>query len=191
MRSKLLVVGLASALATGILSALVSWWSSPLDRARGNRFGVGMFAERNVAPVGYAVFAFALGVAIGLVLRRTLAAMTATLAVFLAVRMGFSYGVRPHLLAPKRLSQALDPSSMGFGSINNGPATLMPNTPSLPDAWVYSSRIVDAQGHELSSQTVGKTCPSLGELGQQIQDVAPFGRPSGYRLRRIIRCRLA
>ena len=67
---KLAVVGLASVAATGVLSLLVTWWSSPIDRAHTNRFASGMFGERNVTPMGYAVFGFALGVLAGLLIRQ-------------------------------------------------------------------------------------------------------------------------
>ncbi len=42
-----------------------------------------VFGARGVAPAGYALFAFCLGVATGILLRRVLPAMAVTLAVFL------------------------------------------------------------------------------------------------------------
>ena len=42
---KLAVVGLASVAVTGMLSLLVTWWSSPIDRAHQNRFGSGCSAS--------------------------------------------------------------------------------------------------------------------------------------------------
>ncbi len=91
---KLALVGGASVVATGLLSLMVTWWSSPMDRANMNRFGLGMFGERNITPLGYAVFGFALGVIFGVVIRRTLPAMAATIGVFLGVRLAFTYFVR-------------------------------------------------------------------------------------------------
>ena len=52
---------------------------------------------------------------------------------------------------------------MGLGSSRGGPSTLSPNPPNLPNAWIYSSRIVDAAGHSLSPQTVATQCPNLGQ----------------------------
>jgi hypothetical protein len=161
LAAKLAVVGLGSVVVTGLLSLLVTWWSSPIDRAHTNRFGSGLFGERNITPLGYAAFGFALGVVAGLLIRRTLPAMAATIVGFLAVRMAFTYVVRPNIFSPRHKTFALDPNNMGFGSNNGAPATLMPNPPNLPNAWVYSTRVIDNAGHGLSSQTVATTCPTL------------------------------
>jgi len=158
---KVAVVGLASVAATGLLSLLVTWWSSPIDRAHQNRFGSGMFGERNITPLGYAAFGFALGVVAGLLIRRTLPAMAATVVGFLAVRMTATYVVRPNIFSPRHKTLALDANTIGFGSTNGGPATLMPNPPNLPNAWVYSTHIVDNAGHGLTSATVATSCPTL------------------------------
>jgi ABC-2 family transporter protein len=179
---KLAVVGLASVAVTGLLSLMVTWWSSPMDRARMDRFGAGMFGERNIAPLGYAAFAFMLGVVFGVLIRRTLPAMAATLAAFLAVRLAFTYAVRPRLLSPVRRSLALGSGSMGYGSTNGGPPTLLPNPPDLPNAWIYSTRIVDDGGHGLTSAAVSTACPTLPTTGappgagQSVQVHVPASR---------------
>src|SRR3954471_6144662 len=82
---KLAVVGAASIAATGLLSWMVTWWSHPMDRLAQNQFGAGMFGQRNIAPIGYAALAFAIGVAAGLLLRWTLPAMAATLVAFTGI----------------------------------------------------------------------------------------------------------
>jgi hypothetical protein len=161
LAAKLAVVGLTSVVVTGVLSLLVTWWSSPIDRAHQNRFGSGLFGERNVVPLGYAAFGFALGVVAGLLMRRTLPAMASTIVVFLAVRLSFTYAVRPKLFSPRHEALALGANGMGFGSTNGGPPTLMSNPPNIPNAWIYSSHIVDNAGHGLSAQVVSATCPTL------------------------------
>ena len=72
---KLGLVGLASMVAAGGLSLMVTWWASPLDKVSQNRFSPSNFALHGFVPAGYAVFAFALGAAAGLLIRRTLPAM--------------------------------------------------------------------------------------------------------------------
>ncbi|HEY5272156.1 MAG TPA: hypothetical protein VIJ34_02865, partial [Acidimicrobiales bacterium] len=62
---KLAIVGLASMAVAGLFSLMVTWWSSPLDRVNPNQFST-LFAERGVVAIGYAAFAFALGVTTGL-----------------------------------------------------------------------------------------------------------------------------
>jgi hypothetical protein len=160
---KLAIVGLASMAAAGLFSLMVTWWSGPFDRVAMDRFGIGMFGERGLVPVGYAAFAFALGVAAGLLIRRTLPAMATTLFGFLVVRMAVSFWVRPNLIPPVVKNYALTLTTVGFGSTGPGPATLLPNVPPLPNAWIYSTRIVDAGGHPLAAQLVAKTCPTVGQ----------------------------
>jgi hypothetical protein len=180
---KLALVGAASIAATGLLSLMVTWWSSPIDRSQLNRFGSGMFGERNIAPLGYAAFAFALGVAAGLFIRRALPAMAATLGLFLGVRLAFTYWVRPHLLTPLHLTSKL--MNVGFGSTNGGPDTLFPSPPNLPNAWIYSTRIVDDSGHGLTSQILASSCPGLSQAlsgpPRGSADAVPVQAPAGAR----------
>ena len=58
-----------------------------------------LFGARGIVPIGYAAFAFALGVAAGLLTRRMLPAMLIALAGFVAVRYAVTKWVRPHLAA--------------------------------------------------------------------------------------------
>jgi hypothetical protein len=176
---KLGVVGLASMAVAGLFSLMVTWWSSPIDRVNMNRFGSGLFGERGIVPIGYAAFAFVLGVVAGVVIRRTLPAMVATIVAFLAVRMTMTYWVRPHLMAPVHRALALNPATTGFGS-NGGPQTLFPNDPNLPNAWIYPTQIVDKAGHSLPAQFVANACPNLGAGGlppggQHFRTQAPAG----------------
>jgi len=158
---KLALVGVASVVTTGLMSLMFTWWSSPSDRANMNRFDVALFGQRNVAPLGYAAFGFVLGVTAGALIRRTLPAMAATLGGFLGVRLAFTYLVRPHLIAPKHLTTTLTAVAHGFGSSNGGPPTIFASASGLPNAWIYSIRIVDASGHGLTSEVAVNVCPSL------------------------------
>ena len=89
MAVKLGLVGLLAMAAAGLLSLMLTWWSSPIDtsislsgstRIDLTRLGPTLFDTRDITPVGYAAFAFALGVTAGLLIRRTVPAMAATLA---------------------------------------------------------------------------------------------------------------
>ena len=83
-----------------MLTVLVTWWYGPIDLVNSNGFSPAVFGARDLVPVGYAAFAFGLGVAAGVVTRRTLTAMAVTLVGYVAVRLSFAFWVRPHLLAP-------------------------------------------------------------------------------------------
>jgi len=162
MAVKLVVVGLASMAAAGLLSLVVTWWASPLDR--GNQFAT--FDQRDIAPIGYAAFAFTLGVLAGALIRRTRPAMFVTLAVFITVRLAELTWLRPRLLQPVLLNLALNPGSTGYGqagtlSVLFGSPTLMPNPPDLPNTWITSTRIVNAHGEGLTTRVLDGACPSI------------------------------
>jgi hypothetical protein len=51
---------------------------------------------------------------------------------------------------------------MGYGNTGSGPDNLFPGTPHIPNAWIYTTRIVDATGHALSPQYLKDACPLVG-----------------------------
>lgn len=108
---KLGAVGLIAVAVTGVLSLLVTWWAGPIDRVNLDRFTALMFSGRGVVPLGYAAFAFTLGASAGLLIRRTVPAMAATLAAFLAVQIFVPFAIRPHFVAPEHTDVALSSSS--------------------------------------------------------------------------------
>ncbi len=89
----------AAAIWGGVISILVTWWSSPTNAEQLNQFDPGRFDLMDLVPVGYSLFAMALGIAAGALLRRTLPAVAVTLAGFVAVRVAITLWVRPHYLA--------------------------------------------------------------------------------------------
>jgi hypothetical protein len=166
MAVKLGILGLASMAAAGLLSLVVSWWSGPLDRTDLNQFAT--FDQRGIAPIGYAAFAFTLGVLAGALIRRTLPAMFVTLAVFVAVRLTEFSWLRPRLLHPVLLNLALNPASTGYGqqgtlSVLFSSPTLMPDPPNLPNTWITSLGIVNARGQALTTQVLTSACPDIGQ----------------------------
>ncbi|HUP68702.1 MAG TPA: ABC transporter permease subunit [Acidimicrobiales bacterium] len=166
---KLGVAGAVAVVATGLCTLVLTWWSVPFDRV-GNRIGTANFGQRGIAPVAYAVFALALGALIGVITRRTLPAMAATLAGFFVVRFGFQLFVRPHLAIPVWVSR---PSSM-FGP---------PEGPSAASgAWVLASRTADAAGHVVSSRTVDRAVSEACHLTRETSsaDLAACVRRLGF-----------
>jgi hypothetical protein len=69
------VARLAAAAGGGTIAALATWWSGPNNALAANAFEAGQFDIQGIVPVGYAVFAMALGIAAGTVTRRTLPAI--------------------------------------------------------------------------------------------------------------------
>ncbi|WP_237406230.1 transporter [Streptomyces sp. M2CJ-2] len=111
-------VGAAAAMtAAGLAALAVSWWSSPIDRAVDgggptdtyfSRLDPMAFAARGAVPVAHAAFAFVLGVALGLVIRRTLPAMATAPVLYAAVQITVPMWVRPHLITPDRTTVPIE-----------------------------------------------------------------------------------
>ena len=135
---KVAVVGTASVLAIGLLSWLTTWWFSPSDSVTHDKFIDSTFGIRDVAPIGYAVFAFAVGLAAGVLIRKVLPAMATTLGVFVVVRMVFQMFLRAHYATP--LTQV--------GAVTDGGDVAVKIGANLPPgSWVVTLRFVDSSGH--------------------------------------------
>ena len=158
---KLGLIGLASMATVALLSFMVTWWASPIDRANGlpdgrngttglNHFSPELFLARGIAPIGYAAFAFALGVTAGLLLRRTVPAMAITLAVFAAFQIAMPLWIRPHLLPPRHTTAVLSAASIdGWNTGSNGYINVSAAV-NLPGAWVLSNQVVTPAGQVFS-----------------------------------------
>ena len=147
--------------AAGLLSLMVTWWSSPFDRIGMDRLDPTIFSERGIVPVGYAAFAFALGVTAGMLIRRTVPAMAVTLAVFAAVVAGFAIRVRFHLIPPLHLTAPLNVSwvtESGAISRAGHSALIVGIQPNLPGAWVNSAQVTTAAGRT----SLGPALPACG-----------------------------
>jgi hypothetical protein len=90
---------LAAAVWGGAVSALVTWWSGPDNALQLDQFKPGRFDIMGIVPVGYALFAMALGLCAGALLRRTIPALAVTLAGFIVVRAAVTLWLRPHYLS--------------------------------------------------------------------------------------------
>jgi ABC-type transport system involved in multi-copper enzyme maturation permease subunit len=173
---KLLVVGLSSVIAMGLLSVMATWWWNPINRTNPNRFSPGLFGIFGLVPVGYAAFAFALGLVAGVVIRRTLPAMVTTLVAFIGARVAVSFFVRPHFAAPVRLAVALNTANgMGINRDSSG-VSLVADAPTLPNAWVSSSILVNNSGQQPSGDALQRICPHLVAT---INSNQPGGGPRG------------
>ena len=65
-----------------------------------SRFTGLQFDIQGIVPVAYAVFAYAVGLATGVILRRTLPAMATTVGVFVGVRLLVELAFRPSYMSP-------------------------------------------------------------------------------------------
>ena len=90
---------LAAAAWGGVIAALTTWWASPTNAEHGSEFYPGRFDVLYLVPVAYAVFAMALGICAGALIRRTVPAMAVTLGGFIAARVAVTLWLRPHYIS--------------------------------------------------------------------------------------------
>jgi hypothetical protein len=186
LAAKLGLVGIVAMAIGGLLTWMADWWASPLDAVNQDRFGVANFSFHGIAPIGYAAFAFALGVTAGALLRRTVPAMAVTVAGFVAARVAVTYWVRPNLASPVRESLPLltgsgpgflygsSQGTMNFNAyIQNGVPTpgagqvvLTAPQVNVPNGWVYSTTAVDKAGHAPTSHYLFQACPVLKQFSK-------------------------
>jgi hypothetical protein len=130
--SQTLLLSAATVAGALALSAIVMWWRVPLDRLEG-RMSPSRFEIEGVVVPAYAVFALALGVFSGALLKRIVPAMTAALAAFVAVRLAVANFLRPRYMTPE----------------HDTATGLTPNTHAHD--WVLSNSLVDALGRQISA----------------------------------------
>jgi hypothetical protein len=181
--TKLAVGGLAAAAVGAVFMLTVTWWFRGLDRVGANQYD--LFDRRDIAPVAYTVFAFALGALLGALLRRPLPAMATTLIAFVAVRIAMTVWVRPHLLPSMRTTVPLLRSGQ-FGFMSNGGSdvTIVAQGSAPANAWTLSSQIVTQSGHPATSGElsafVHQYCPQVivpppsGGGGARVADPGVF-----------------
>jgi hypothetical protein len=73
------------ALSTGVLAAVFNWWWSPVKGRSEGLSWTSFFNVTGVMPVAYALLTFTVGVAVGMLLRRTLVSMVVTLGIVAAI----------------------------------------------------------------------------------------------------------
>jgi hypothetical protein len=178
LAAKLGLGALAAMATAGLASLLLTWWSGPVDTAAPFaehnsitfiRLGYALFPTRGITPIGYAAFAFTLGVTAGVLIRRTVPAMAATLGCFALIQIAWPIWVRPHLLSPAHTTVAVTAANISGLAAGPGGTTYV-NPPVLPDltgGWVLSFQTIDRAGHPFNANTV-KAC--LGTNFQACQN---------------------
>lgn len=173
-----------AAAAVGALTLAVSWWADPIDGAqsatRGSlpaRMTPVTFAMRGIAPVGYTVFAVVLGVALGILIRRSLPAMALTLAVFAFVQIAMPLWVRPHLVAPVEKSMTFTASRLDGIQTSDGSTFRVSMSTGELGAWDLSNETVDASGKAVALPAWFSDClPPPPGAGPPARVQAPPGQ---------------
>jgi hypothetical protein len=132
-------------LAAAALSLLITWWRAPLDRIDG-RLVEDAFDFEGIVPYAYALFAFALVLAIGVISRRLIAAFAGGFAGYLALRLPIQFWARRSFFAPIHF---------------HGSATTL-TPPNLARAWILQSDFVVHSARP--SRAAGDACFSQGNF---------------------------
>ncbi len=160
---------LAAAAWGGAVSALVTWWSGPLNALNHQNFQPAQFDIQGIVPVGYAVFAVALGIAVGTLLRRTLPAMAITLGVFTFLRLVVGQDFRSrYLTAVTKTFSFLHHPALPTGSYWQisggvvGPGGRVPST-----GLVGSGPHLSIDGIPINLASLPSACRNLAFTGPQ------------------------
>lgn len=156
---------LGAASAGAVVGLAMTWWARPIDSAvNGSHSASGtifdlprivpaMFGARGITPIAYAALAFALGVLVGALLRRTVPAMAVTLVVYVLIQVVMPTWVRPHLVEPVTTTVAITEDNL-HGVMGRGPGEPIDRLDvgdERPGAWSLSDQTVDASGTKVGS----------------------------------------
>jgi len=149
---------LAAAACGAAIAALTTWWSGPGNALQAEAFVPGQFDTQGIVPIGYAVFAMALGIAAGTLARRTLPAIAVALGGFIALRLVISDFLRQHYMTAVTTYYHVTSSFTPRGQ-----------------AWVLAQGAVSRTG-VVVPQGWGDLYPALPAACQRLLPTAPTGK---------------
>jgi hypothetical protein len=164
LATKLGVAGLCAA-AVGLFGLALTWWCGPLDDAVGKgyrsnglygqpRLWPSLFGTRGILPVAMAVLALVVGVTLGLLIRRALPAMAATLVAVVAVQVVMPMVVQAHLLPMETVTARITQDNLtevrAMGEVGPGDRDVIIDQLGIsvgrPDVWITSNVTYDPSG---------------------------------------------
>ncbi|RIJ76922.1 transporter [Nakamurella silvestris] len=145
------LVGAGSLIVAVVYGFGVSWWMAPLNRVGVTRFETFKFDVGGIAPVGYTVFALALGIAAGTIFRKVMPAMAAVLVVFIPVRVLVAGLARPRFATPVELAIPVDQPN--------------PNLNAARGDWIQSMAVKSADGQTLMDNASTACNPDAADCG--------------------------
>jgi ABC-2 family transporter len=167
---KLAAGGLVTVAVAGLASLAITWWASPLDHA-GGWMEPYIFAARGVVPIGYATLAYVIGVAVGMVLRRTVPAMAVTLVLVIGSMVAGPFLLRQHLATPVATESALAADDIkGVMMSADGEASrdiTVSAEPPVRGSWVIEDRILGPAGTDYRGPYDPTQCGMTATAGAQ------------------------
>jgi hypothetical protein len=162
--TKLAVTVTTAFVAAGALSLLFTWYRAPLDKVYGPLDSASFDLEGTV-PLGYVLFALALALAVGVLLRRTAPAIVVAFAAYVGSRVFVDYWLRQRFVTPLSATWR-----------NSGPGL------QLDRAWILSQGLSDRAGHAFTGGfAVLQSCARVAGKGAKGLDPACMARHgAGY-----------
>ena len=154
LATKLIVIGTASVVSVGLLSWAVTVWGQHIS----NRLTPLVYGARGIAPVGYALFAFVLGVTLGAVIRRTVPAMAATLAVYVPAVISMPLWIRAHLVPAVHTTTPADLSRVQEIMIMRDGVMKVVSGVTPSNAWLLTNNTITATGHVFAGPANPQYC---------------------------------
>lgn len=141
LRGSVLAAALAALALVGAITLTTMWWRAPLDAILG-RFQDG-FELEGVVPLAYVLFALALGIVVGVIMRSSVPAILVTLTGYYLIHIPLGF-LRARYLPPLTLTY-------------NPAAAIPANGPQLGD-WQLTSGFVDSASHPISQDLINTIC---------------------------------
>ena len=162
LATKFGIAALGAAVA-GLVGLGMTWWTRAIDDAIGRgltdngpfsvpRIWPDFFGTRGVVPIGMCLLALAVGVAWGMFVRRTVAAMALTLVTVVPVQILMPMVVQPHLLSSSTLSVKIAADNLRGIVMHGEPSAADPEIGEIhvdlgrPGAWVTREETVGPDG---------------------------------------------
>jgi ABC-type transport system involved in multi-copper enzyme maturation permease subunit len=162
LTTKLIWILVATAAISGAFTALSTWWSKTPNALNLDRFVDLPFSAQGIVPVAYAIFAVALGTALGAWFKRTMIALGVTLVLL----VGIIIIVVPKLVRPQYVAPITVTSSMDFDALRS----------KLPSgAWRLSTGIIDKNGNTFDHLDFPSWPPQCQTIAQQTQQTPTAG----------------
>jgi hypothetical protein len=166
--AKLALLGLTLVVLAGAFGELFSWFFQPfLWTEQMNRLTDGVFDNSGIAFPAFTLVSFAIGAFLGMLLRRVIPALAATLGVYLAIRLA-AWGVRKYYPVA-----VVTGNSKIFGQFG---------TPSLPGyPWILSTWVTGPGGKPASQSVANQILNGPGPgAGTSVASGAGGPVPPGY-----------
>ncbi len=124
----------------GLFSVAFDWWSGPANTVS-SRLGRDTYDFLGVLPIAHTLFAIALVLFLGTVLRRQIASITLASIVYIVTRLVFSQEIRPRLVNP------LTATASDFGALAD------------THVWITGHFWENASHQRIGEQQVQSLCP--------------------------------